>query len=340
MKKPFQYYYQHMDKLHRTVYDLLLAGFTQLSSAIRIPRIPMGELSELFFQLRLDNPMIFYVTGFSCRAYPDSGYWELIPEYLFDKGKIKSHQKALEARVTRLVRQAPSGTPLEKEKYIHDFICETVTYDKLEKPYSHEVIGPLTNGVGVCEGISKTVKLLCDELGLECMVAICGADPEHGQKYRHAWNILKVDGKYYHLDVTFDNSLGRYGERRYDYFNLDDKRIFRDHRPLLYPAPACTDGDSFYYKVNHLSWTKLEDVEKRISQALRKKKPRLVFHWRGGYLTKEIVLEIAQLAQKAAEVKGKYVTFSINWPQAVIQIGFQDQPAQLTLEEENPDEAE
>ncbi|WP_412693988.1 hypothetical protein [Clostridium sp. AF21-20LB] len=42
-------------------------------------------------------------------------------------------------------------TELEKERYIHDFICEHVHYDKLKKPYSHEIIGPLGQGVGVCE---------------------------------------------------------------------------------------------------------------------------------------------------------------------------------------------
>jgi hypothetical protein len=338
MKKPYQYYYTQGDKLYRAVYDAMLTGFSQLATVIRIPRIPMKDLSELFFQLRLDNPMIFYAVNFSCRGYADSAYLELLPEYLFDKAKVKSHQKALEARVARLVRPALSLSPLEQEAYIHKFITDNVTYDKLEKPYSHEVIGPLTNGVGVCEGIAKTVKLLCDELGLNCMVAICDADPENGQKYRHAWNILQLGGKHYHLDATFDNSLGRYGAERYDYFNLDDKRIFRDHRPLLYPAPSCTDGDSFYYKVNHLSWTKIEDVEKRVLQAIRKKQPHLVFHWRGGYLTREVALQVAETAAAAAQTKGKSLTLSINWPQAVIQLNFSDAPTQLSLEEENPDE--
>lgn len=31
-------------------------------------------------------------------------------------------------------------TALEKEQYIHDFLCENVRYDKLKKPYSHEII--------------------------------------------------------------------------------------------------------------------------------------------------------------------------------------------------------
>lgn len=92
------------------------------------------------------------------------------------------------------------------------------------------------------------MKLFCDRLNIECMVVICGEDPEHGNPYRHAWNILKIQGVYYHLDVTFDLTLSRYGAFRFDYFNLDDKQMFKDHRPLIYPAPACTKGDVFYYK--------------------------------------------------------------------------------------------
>ena len=69
------------------------------------------------------------------------------------------------------------------------------------------------------------------------MIAICGNNPEKGIKYRHTWNIVKIGGTYYHLDATFDNTLGKHSfgakEIRYDYFNLDDKNIFRDHEPLI-----------------------------------------------------------------------------------------------------------
>ena len=186
----------------------------------------------------------------------------------------------MRARIAKLVRPAKDLPELEKEQYIHDFICENVHYDKLKKPYSHEIIGPLGQGVGVCEGIAKTVKCLCDALGIWCIIALWGNNPEKGIKYRHTWNIVRIGKSYYHLDATFDNSLGRNyshpsdaasdGERprtvsgtsaqqqnpgskktgkkgststriRYDYFNLDDKQIFRDHEPLIAPAPACTD---------------------------------------------------------------------------------------------------
>lgn len=42
-------------------------------------------------------------------------------------------------------------------------------------------------------GIAKTVKILCDRLGLECLIAVSEANPERGIRYRHAWNMVKLD---------------------------------------------------------------------------------------------------------------------------------------------------
>lgn len=56
--------------------------------------------------------------------------------------------------------------------------------------------------------------------------------------YRHAWNLVKIGGSWLHLDATFDNSLKRYGTKRYDYYNLEDRQLFRDHQPLIAPVPA------------------------------------------------------------------------------------------------------
>ena len=221
-----------------------------LEDSFLVPRIDGRELTDLFFRLRLDHPEIFWASGFHYKYYQDSPNLIFEPEYLFEKGKIKEHKKALASRVEKLIRPAAKLSEWEKEKYIHDFICENVRYDKLKKAYSHEIIGPLGQGVGVCEGIAKAVKVLCDGLGIWCMIAICGNNPEKGIKYRHTWNIVQIGGVYYHLDTTFDNTLGKHncaeGGIRYDYFNLDDKAVFRDHEPLIAPAPSCTDGDHFY----------------------------------------------------------------------------------------------
>lgn len=333
------YYYQHMSKPQQAAYHAMKTGFTALSPAFPVPKLDNRELSDLFFKLRLDCPEIFYVTGFAYRFYPGADHVELIPEYLFEKNKIKDHQKALSSRVNKLVRPAQNLTFLEKERYIHDFICQNVRYDKLKKPYSHEIIGPLGQGVGVCEGIAKTVKILCDALGIWCIIAISEANPEQGIKYRHAWNIIKLGGDYFHLDVTFDNSLSQDGIIRYDYFNLDDGRLFRDHQAVIYPVPACTRSDRFYYRENKLSFTKVEDVCKRAQMPVRKGLP-FVFHWRGGYLTHDVLRELVKALEQAAQQKGKHAAVSFNYAQAVLCARF---PVELPQKEpvaENANEGE
>ena len=337
-----QYYYNHMNKAQQAAYHSILSGVKNLADEFQIPALEGEELYNVFFQMRLDHPEIFWVSSYKYRYYKDSPNLIFIPEYLFDKKKICEHQKAMTARVEKLIRPAQKLSEWEKEKYVHDFICENIRYDKLKKSYSHEIIGPLGQGVGVCEGIAKAVKVLLDALGVWCVIAICGNNPEKGIKYRHTWNIVKIGGTYYHLDATFDNTLGKdreTSEIRYDYFNLDDSQIFRDHEPLIAPAPHCGDHEHFYYKEKKLSFTKKEDVNKRSLQAAKKGRV-LIFHWRGGYLTKEVLKELLELIRKAGDEKDKTAMVSINWPQAVIRVQYTDMQVQesVTIEEANEEE--
>lgn len=333
------YYYQHLPKPQQAAYHAMKTGFAALSPGFSVPRLENRELSDIFFRLRLDCPEIFYVTGFTYRFTPGAENVELLPEYLFDKAKIRDHQKALASRVDKLARPAMNMTASEKERYIHDFICQNVRYDKLKKPYSHEIIGPLGQGVGVCEGIAKSVKILCDALGLWCIIAVSEANPDQGVKYRHAWNILKLDGQYIHLDATFDNSLGHDGVIRYDYFNLDDKRLFRDHQPVIYPVPACAASDRFYYREAKLSFTKVEDVVKRAQMAIRKGLP-FVFHWRGGPFTREVLIQLVQALEEAAQKRNRHAAVSYNRPQAVLQVHFPAKLPQEAAAEEEANEGE
>ena len=303
-----QYYYNHMNKAQKAAYHSILSGVKNLADEFQIPALEGEELYNVFFQMRLDHPEIFWVSSYKYRYYKDSPNLIFIPEYLFDKKKICEHQKAMTARVEKLIRPAQKLPEWEKEKYVHDFICENIRYDKLKKSYSHEIIGPLGQGVGVCEGIAKAVKVLLDALGVWCVIAICVNNPETS-------------------------------EIRYDYFNLDDSQIFRDHEPLIAPAPHCGDHEHFYYKEKKLSFTKKEDVYKRSLQAAKKGRV-LIFHWRGGYLTKEVLKELLELIRKAGDEKDKTAMVSINWPQAVIRVQYTDMQVQesVTIEEANEGE--
>ena len=159
-----RYYYGQLSRPLQSVYDALLGGFRALAPGIRIPMLDEKQLADVYLRLKLDEPLLFYVTGYRCRWMTGAAHMELLPEYLFDKAKIRTHQQAVSARLARLTKPLEGKTEAEKELAVHDFILENVRYDKLKKPYSHEILGPMTQGVGVCEGIAKTVKALCDQL--------------------------------------------------------------------------------------------------------------------------------------------------------------------------------
>lgn len=317
------YYFDRLNKEQQRAYYAMKEGLLNLQESFSVPMLSKKELSDIYFMIRLDCPEIFYSVKFSYRFYPDSTAVEMFPEYLFTKDKIREHRQAMSSRIAKLVRQAANLDEKGKEQFIHDFILQNVRYDKLKKEYSHEIIGALGNGVAVCEGIAKAVKILCDELKIWCIIALSEANPEKGIKYRHAWNVIKLAGKYYHLDVTFDNTLSKDGIARYDYMNLSDKQIFRDHEPVIWEVPVCTDGDGFYYREKKVSWTTAEEVRNRTAQAVKKGKI-LLFHWRGGYLTKEVMKELLSIFTEEAEKKNKQAFCSVNWGQAVIKVMFSE----------------
>lgn len=337
--KAGNYYYDQLNKEQQRAYYAMKEGLLNVRDSFPVPMLSQKELSDIYFMIRMDCPELFYSVTFSYKYYADSTAVEMTPKYLFPKDKIREHRQAMESRVKKLAHQAASLEEKEKELFIHDFIVNNVKYDKLKKEYSHEIIGALGNGVAVCEGMAKAVKILCDELNLWCIIALSEANPDKGVKYRHAWNVIRIGGQYYHLDVTFDNTLSKDGTVRYDYVNLSDKQIFRDHEPVIWKVPVCSDNDHFYYKEKKLSWTTMDDVLNRTKQAVKKGRV-LLFHWRGGYLTKEVLGELLQIFDKEAQAKGKRACVSVNWPQAVLRVRFEDGVGEEQIEMEEANEGE
>ena len=183
------------------------------------------------------------------------------------------------------------------------------------------------------------MKVLCDALGIWCVIAICGNNPEKGIKYRHTWNIVRIGGTYYHLDATFDNTLSKENIIRYDYVNLSDKQIFKDHEPVIWKVPECTDGEHFYYREKKVSWTTVDEVRKRTIQAIKKKRV-LLFHWRGGYLTREVLSQLLLIFKEEATERNRQALVSVNWPQAVLVVRFEEGVREEQVEMEDANEGE
>ncbi len=116
----------------------------------------------------------------------------------------------------------------ERARAFHDYLCRNVIYD-LAGDESYDAYGALVRGVAVCDGYSKAYDLLCYLAGVPCIRV--GGTSENGL---HSWNMVKADGAWYHVDVTWDDSVMANGpgqwRPRWDYFLVSDSTIGRDHQ--------------------------------------------------------------------------------------------------------------
>lgn len=136
-----------------------------------------------------------------------------------------------------------------KVKVIHDYLISTSKYDhqntlnKSIPAQSYTPYGILFNHIGVCQAYAETFMIFCQLCNIECHMVVGKTNqPEFGYAADslHAWNIVKINGKYSHIDVTFDNPIPyTIGKISYNYFLKDDEYMDRTHIWNVSHYPIC-----------------------------------------------------------------------------------------------------
>lgn len=139
--------------------------------------------------------------------------------------------------------------PWYQEKEIHDWIVLNATYDWENYkngtiPYiSYTAYGIFVNKAAVCDGYSRAFKLCMDILGID-NERICGTACSGAGTGGHAWNMVKLDGEWYQIDCTFDDPVPDTGKVCYDYFNITDTMMQKDH---TYEITTPANGRKYSY---------------------------------------------------------------------------------------------
>ena len=122
--------------------------------------------------------------------------------------------------------------------------------------------GVFNDGAAVCEGISYAFMLLSRIEGIECY-QITGYATNGGSPVAHAWNKVKVGGKWYAVDATWgnykvDRNRGKAGEEpdvvkfvSHRYFMVDESKFYESHAETIraaYGVQNVASSDVEYYK--------------------------------------------------------------------------------------------
>jgi len=140
----------------------------------------------------------------------------------------------------------PEMSEFDRQLLVHDRLAARVTYDG-SLPNAHDAYGALIDGKAVCQGYAEAFQYLLRRVGIQSFI-VTGVGVNADGEIPHAWNLVRIDNKYYHTDLTWDDA----DDRPYHaYFNMDDHFITEDHAIAItaYPMKECVELEANYFTV-------------------------------------------------------------------------------------------
>lgn len=117
------------------------------------------------------------------------------------KERAEKYQKTIKRAVKDSIRSDMSD--LEKAKALAEWLCHNLEYDSTGEKNSEEEA--FVDGVSACEGYAEAYNVLLHVAGIRSCVVHGKAYPrKKSKKFEvHAWNIILIEGQWYHVDVTW-----------------------------------------------------------------------------------------------------------------------------------------
>ena len=285
-----KFYYDALPPDHKAIYLQMYEAFKARKNSVDIKVDPKtvshGDLAYIFKCLHYDTPSFYFVNSSAYRWIERRDGYTFAKDFIYTPEQIARFDKALEsgleAFAKRYIKKGMSD--YEKELAIHDYLVGVVSYDyeglrdSDNHPEIYNTLGALLKKKAVCAGIASAFKLLCDYCHLKCFVVIgTSVDDDGNMGESHAWNMVKLDGKTYHVDATWD--IRKQGDIRfcYDYVNLSDTLIKFDHTWDTDIYPKCNHLEYNYYLRNKLYVRRLVDISGYVQRALQNGSGRVIF---------------------------------------------------------------
>lgn len=143
-----------------------------------------------------------------------------------DTSKLDAKQKETLDMASALLSEltADAMSDYEKELAVYQWMSSKLNYDTgvltvipKTQADSSNPYGVLKYHTAICVGYATTFRLLMQMMNIDCMVV-------HNTDRPHSWDLVKLDGEWYHTDVYSDQ-----GNTNYANFNMNDEMCGREH---------------------------------------------------------------------------------------------------------------
>ena len=264
-----RYYYELLTDGEKAFYDRFLnaiVGFETELTDIEELNIPYQQMSRLISAVCNDHPEVFWYSTCSYRYSVDTSVVNGVTiKYNMTQQEADERQEKIDMSINSFLSWINDDmSDFEMVLKVYENIIKLIDYDTigLEKQKAERaknddqddtpddlrsIYGVFVNKKAVCAGYAKATQYLLNMLGIECT---------YYSNDSHAWNIVKLEGEYYHLDTTWGDSSNTKPEKNvsddisYDCFCITSEELARIEEHDLnpdFPAPECTATSCNYY---------------------------------------------------------------------------------------------
>ena len=282
-----EYHFLQLDRKEQLYYKKIIDAVTSGSSSVKpSPFIGSEQITKIATAVNYDHPELFCVDfrHLNFLGTPMGVIYQV--NYTVRTAIRSAVSEQVERKISEILDAAVKSNlqgDYEKCRWLHNYLVRNTkyNYEALRRPDdypdSFNAKGAILDGMAVCEGISKAFKLLCDRLGVDAMIAFGTSSQENfGVDIPHAWNIVKFDSEYTHVDVTWDIGMSESSQfTRYDYFCVSDRWMTVDH--VYSSFPECKTDDYSYFSKRNRFFTKGKELKAYLDTEMKRCSSTLYF---------------------------------------------------------------
>ena len=225
-------YYGYLSDDAKVLYKQVYANALALeTSFVPVVELTVSEVVNVINAVYHDHPELFWMESGYTYKYTEANICVHVNlSFNETANQIEEAKAQFEERANAIIDVASAlDSDYEKEKYVYKALMECVEYDENadlhQSPYS-----ALVYGKSVCAGYARAFQYIMLELGVPTYYCT-------GETQGHAWNIIKLDGGYYNVDVSRADTKSSPKQ----YFNRTDEDLRGTHKRSGYSTilPKC-----------------------------------------------------------------------------------------------------
>lgn len=217
-------YNKNLYDKYKDLCDRLADGIKNFDAEIYIGDFKITSKEDMRYIMKTvirKHPELFYVDASQYMMGSDGTYIAVIcPIYPTDKQTAQNQIKAFNSKVSQYLDKIDdSMSEFEKAVVLHDELALNCKYLDDGSSGHISAYDAIVNGSANCQGYSSAYSYLLSLVGVHSEIV------ESSAMY-HIWNKVRIDGKYYNVDLTWDDAMpDKYGHVMHKYFLFSDSAI-------------------------------------------------------------------------------------------------------------------